>query len=330
MLWKIYQEKADLSGKRCDWVKELNVLDAMGGLLGDQIRQLLLGGSELLILMACMHDLGILYTDEERQQWYEDEEECREFLRDYCPELLGRPAEKYPEDTRKWYLRTLHPFRLPEVLQNEAWKELFARRPLDVVQKNCMIASFQVHGEDWSELCSNQELEYLHVNDADPTFRVLLLRLTDLLDFDETRAPRVLYGYVKDNEKSRAEWDKHRASAGFRYPASPSANDLLYKARYTNPGIEHVVRDFLDRIDEGLVNCVKLQKYCKAGWRQGFPFPRVVLRNEIGSDGYMGGDFCLTMDQAQILDFLTGEDLYDHTDVFIRDLLQKCNRRDPV
>lgn len=112
----------------------------------------------------------------------------------------------------------MHPFRLPEVLQNEAWKELFARRPLDVVQKSCMIASFQVHGEDWSELCNNQELEYLHVNDADPTFRVLLLRLTDLLDFDETRAPRVLYGYVKDNEKSHAEWDKHQASAGFPLP----------------------------------------------------------------------------------------------------------------
>ena len=55
-----------------------------------------------------------------------------------------------------------------------------------------------------------------------------------------------------------------------------------------------------------------------------------MLRNEIGLDGYMSGDFCLTIDQAQILDFLTGEDLYDHTDVFIRDLLQKCNRRDPV
>ncbi|KAI4445884.1 hypothetical protein C823_000401 [Eubacterium plexicaudatum ASF492] len=61
MLWQIYLEKANLSGKRCDWVKDvyeaaaeyladirltfqnytlhdgthiLNVLDAMGGLLG--------------------------------------------------------------------------------------------------------------------------------------------------------------------------------------------------------------------------------------------------------------------------------------------------------
>lgn len=271
-----------------------------------------------------MHDLGMVYTDGERQQWYEDKEGCREFLRDHCPELLGHPAEEWPEDTRKWYLRTLHPFRLPEVLQNEAWKELFDRCPLDVAPKNCMIAVCQAHGEDWSELCSDQELEYLPVSDADPLFCVLLLRLADLLDFDDTRAPKVLYGYVKDNEKSRAEWDKHRASAGFRYPASPSANDLPYKARCTNPGVEHAVRDFLDWIDEELANCVKLQRYCKAGWRQEFPFPRAVLRNEIESDGYTSGDFCLTMDQAQILDLLTGENLYDHTDVFIRELLQNA------
>ncbi len=351
MLWQIYLEKANLSGKRCDWVKDvyeaaaeyladirltfqnytlhdgthiLNVLDAMGGLLGDQIRQLSLGESELLILAACMHDLGMVYTDEERQQWYEDEREYREFLRDYCPELLGRPAKDWPEDIRKWYLRTLHPFRIPEVLQNEAWKELFDRCPLDVVPKYCMIAVCQAHGENWSELCSNQELDYLPVSDADPLFCVLLLRLADLLDFDDTRAPKILYGYVKENEKSRTEWDKHRASAGFRYPASPSASDLPYKAQCTNPGIEHAVRDFLDWIDEELANCVKLQRYCKAGWRQEFPFPRAVLRNEIESDGYMSGDFCLTMDQAQILNLLTGENLYDHTDVFIRELLQNA------
>ena len=350
-LWQIYQEKAVSDGKRCGWVKEvyeaaaeyltdvrqtfqnytlhdgthiLNVLEAMGGLLGDQIGQLTVGEAELMILSACMHDLGMVYTAGERRQWLEDEEACRKFLREYCPELLGRPAEEWPEDTRKWYLRTLHPFRLSEVLQNEAWKELCDRRPLQVVSKSCMIAVCQAHGENWTEIRNNWELEYLPSDDVDPLFCVLLLRLADLLDFDHTRAPKILYGYVKDNDKSRAEWDKHRASAGFRYPDSPSASDLPYKARCTNPGVEHAVRDFLDWIDEELGNCVKLQKYCEAGWRQKFPFPRAVLRNGIESDGYMSGDFCMTMDQTQILNLLTGENLYDHADVFIRELLQNA------
>lgn len=151
-----------------------------------------------------------------------------------------------------------------------------------------------------------------------------MLRLGDLLDFDDTRAPKVLYSYVACNENSREEWDKHQASAGFRYPPTPSRDDLPYKARCTNPGVEHAVRDFLDWIDEELGNCFTLQKYCRAGWRQECPFPRAVMRGEIESDGYMSGDFCLTMDQTQILELLTGENLYDHFDVFVRELLQNA------
>lgn len=350
-LWHIYQGKLSTNEKRSNWVKEvyeaaakymldvrqtfqnytlhdethiLNVLDAMSGLLGDQIDRLTVGEMELLILSACLHDLGMVYTEEEMQRCYQDEAACKKFLKEYCPELLGCPAPEWPEDTRKWYLRTLHPFRLHEVLLNEAWKKLFDKWPLEVVPKRYVIAVCQAHGENPAEFLRKEDLHHLAANDAEPLFCALLLRLSDLLDFDDTRAPGILYSYVACNEKSRAEWDKHQASAGFHYPPSPSADDLPYKARCTNPGVEHAVRDFLDWIDEELGNCIKLQKYCRTGWQQEFPFPRAVRRDEIESEGYMSGDFCLTMDQTQVLQLLTGENLYDNTDVFIRELLQNA------
>lgn len=350
-LWHIYQGKLSTNEKRSSWVKEvyeaaakymldvrqtfqnytlhdathiLNVLDAMSGLLGDQIDRLTVGEMELLILSACLHDLGMVYSEEERQRCYQDEAACKKFLKEYCPELLGCPVSEWPEDTRKWYLRTLHPFRLHEVLQNKAWKELFEKCPSEVVPQRYIIAVCQAHGENPTEFMHKEDLHHLAANDAEPLFCALLLRLSDLLDFDDTRAPRILYSYVVCNEKSRAEWDKHRASAGFRYPVSPSTDDLPYKARCTNPGVEHAVRDFLDWIDEELGKCIKLQKYCRTGWQQEFPFPRAVRRDEIESEGYMSGDFCLTMDQTQILQLLTGENLYDNTDVFIRELLQNA------
>lgn len=351
MLWRSYQGKTSSNEKRSGWVKEvyeaaakylmdvrqtfqnytlhdethiLNVLDAMGGLLGDKIEELSVGEVELLILSACLHDLGMVYIKEEKQRWYQDETSCRKFLREYSPELLGRPAQEWTEDIRMWYLRTLHPFRLAEVLQNEVWKELFARRPLDVVPSRCILAVCQAHGENPAELSHNRDLEYLAANEADPLFCALLLRLADLLDFDDTRAPRILYSYVARNEKSRVEWDKHQASAGFHYPSSPSTRELPYKARCMNPGVEHAVRDFLDWVDEELGNCIRLQKRCRMHWQQEFPFPRAVLRDEIESEGYMSGDFCLTMDQTQVLNLLTGENLYDHRDVFLRELLQNA------
>lgn len=130
------------------------------------------------------------------------------------------------------------------VLQSEAWKELFACCPQEVVPKRCILAVCKAHGENPQEFTHNRDLKHLAANDADPLFCVLLLRLCDLLDFNDTRAPKVLYRYVACNDKSRAEWDKHQASAGFHFPASPSINNLPYKAICTNPGVEHAVRDF--------------------------------------------------------------------------------------
>lgn len=350
-LWKAYKTKINSDARRSLWVEEiyeaaanylldvrktfpnytlhdethiLNVLDGIGGLLGDQISRLSVGEMELLILAASLHDLGMVYTEKEKKRYYQDEEACSKFLRTYRPELLGCSVEEWKAEDQQWYLRTLHPFRLWDVLENEQWSELFKNAPLEIVSKDCILAVCQAHGEKPEELHSNRGLQYLAADDVDPLFCALLLRLGDLLDFDDTRAPKVLYSYVACNEKSREEWDKHRASAGFRYPPTPSRDDLPYKARCTNPGVEHAVRDFLDWIDEGLGNCFNLQKYCRAGWRQEFPFPRAVMREEIESDGYMSGDFCLTMDQTQILELLTGENLYDHSDVFVRELLQNA------
>ncbi len=125
----------------------LNVLDAMAGILGNQIGQLTTGETELLILAACLHDLGMVYAGDEAKRCFDDKKRTGEFLRSNCPELLGCPAEEWPEDIRQWYLRSLHPFRLSDVLQAKAWKELFSTIPGEVVSKQCILAVCEAHGE---------------------------------------------------------------------------------------------------------------------------------------------------------------------------------------
>lgn len=350
-LWKEYKKKADAGSERCIWVKKvyeyatnylkdvrrnfgnytlhdethiLNVLYAMGGLLGDQISNLTVGELELLILVASLHDVGMVYTDEEQKAQYEDTEACKRFLREHYPEFMGSAAEEWTENMRQWYLRSLHSERVAEVLHNEAWKELISQRPRDVVPLQCIVSVCEAHGYNPSDMDGNHDLDYLNANDVSPLFCALLLRLGDLLDFDDTRAPKVLCSYVGDNEKSIEEWKKHQDSIGFVYPASPSTEALPYRAHCTHPGVEHAIRDFLDWIEVELGNCIRLQKSCRKSWQQNFPFPRTILRNEIESDGYMSGDFCITMDQTKILELLTGENLYDNRDVFVRELLQNA------
>lgn len=350
-LWKIYTAGLPADSPRSAWVHRiydsaitylkdvrlkfpnytlhdethvLNVLDAMAGILGDQISQLSKGEAELLILAACLHDLGMVYTQEEVQQCFADKKQTREFLRINSPEQLGCPAEEWPEHIRQWYLRWLHPFRLSEVFQNEGWNTLVADWPTEVVPKRCVLAVCQAHGEAPEEFSTGRDMKYLAADETDPLFCALLLRLADLLDFDDTRAPKVLYSYVACNAKSREEWEKHQASGGFRYPKSPSVAKLPYKAHCTNPGIEHTIRDFLDWIDSELNTCARLQQNCHQDWQRRFPFPQSIAREEVESDGYVSGDFLMTMNQNRIMELLAGEELYDKNDIFIRELLQNA------
>lgn len=346
-IWKYYRKKSRDLSERCAWVKEvykccteylsyvnktfanytlhdkthiLNVLDAIGGLLGDRIKELTPGEAEVLILSASIHDLGMVYTDEEINECYSDERKYNRFAHECCPELLGTSPEEWSDENRQWYLRTMHSFRIKKVLGHEEWKEILQRQPVSMVSMEYVLSVCQAHGETPNELHNNRNLTYLSADDTDTLFCALLLRMGDLLDFDDTRAPRVLFNYA-NNEKSIEEIKKHRFSAGFSYPETPSLKELPYKAKCTDPGIEHAVRDFLNWIDEELMNCSKLQKRCHSRW-QDFPLPRAISREGIESCGYMSGDFCITMDQNQILKLLTGENLYDSPDVFVRELLQ--------
>ena len=159
-LWKEYEKEAGSGNKRVIWVKDvyeyaveylkdvrrnfdnytlhdethiLNVLDAMGGLLGDQISCLSVGELELLILVASLHDIGMVYTDEEKNEKYEDIESRKQFLREDYPEFLRSTKEEWTEDMWQSYLRKLHSWRIAEVLNKKVWKELLDQRPLDVV-----------------------------------------------------------------------------------------------------------------------------------------------------------------------------------------------------
>lgn len=135
---------------------DTDVLDAMGGVLGNQVSQLTVGEMELLILAASLHDLGMVYTEEEKRRHFQDAEACGKFLREYRPEYLDCPAEDWTEDIRQWYLRTLHPFRIPEVLQNEVWKDLFAACPQEVMPKRYILVVSKAHGQNPQDFLRNK------------------------------------------------------------------------------------------------------------------------------------------------------------------------------
>lgn len=351
VLWNLYLKKIpEQDSKRRMWVKDvyefaveflkrvgdafrnytlhderhvLNVIYAMGAILGDQASNLSAGEIELLILVAALHDIGMVYDDNNEEKAFNNERKCSRFLQENCPELIGLPYTEWPENTRQWYLRWLHPFRVSEVLETDEWEVLFGENcPKDVVPLQHIVNVCKSHGEDILSKNTQELPKYQPAYETDLLFCAILLRLADLLDFDNTRAPKILFKYAAGNEASRKEWRKHMASGGFTYPETPSSDDLIFSAVCHDPELEYSIRDFLDVIDDELINCNKLQKFCENNWQRDFPFPRSISKKNIESSGYVSEKFMITMEQDRILELLTGKNLYGSNDVFLRELLQ--------
>lgn len=301
----------------------LNVIDSMSGLLRGYYKQLTQEEIEVLILVACLHDIGMVYTEEERQIYYAEEKLCYDYTLKKYPIYVGLAAQEWSAEARQGYLRTLHPFRVMEVLQRQEWQNIFSQMPASILPQEYIVRICQSHGEDIDVLRSSL-WDYNRAYNVDLRFCAMLLRLADILDFDDTRAPEVLYRYAKKDSISKEEWDKHITSGGFTYPRSASQNALPYRATCKNPMLERVIHRFLDWVDEELKNCQNILPYCDNKWQKEFPLPVCVDRRGILANGYVSGDFSLTMNQSQILNLFTGENLYDNNSVFLRELLQNA------
>ncbi|MBR6961893.1 ATP-binding protein [Candidatus Saccharibacteria bacterium] len=300
-----------------DRVHILNVVDCMGGLLGTKTSKLSIGEIEVLILTAALHDAGMVYSKEQREEIFKNEIHLAAIKKRYKCDIKTCSG-----DNKQDYLRYLHPFRVSEVIQsNSVLRNLFENKPGDIVENEYIFEVCKAHGLNADEIMSNNKLAYLEYEAVDLRFCSFILRLSDLLDFDNSRAPSVLFNTTPLNEKSEEEWLKHMSSRGFHFPKAPSTKELPFKAICDNPNLEHAIKRFLNIIDDELLNCHKNQYAFQRDWKT-FPFPWRISREEIRPNGYESDDFSITMDQQRILQLFAGENLYSQEDVFVRELLQ--------
>ena len=156
----------------------------------------------------------------------------------------------------------------------------------------------------------------------------VLLRLADILDLDDTRAPKTLYNYTKfdkswpDDVYSEGEWKKHLVSRGFHFDKVKDRSvpyELPFSASSPSINVEMSIRDYLSWVNEEFRCCDQVLKKLK------IPFVLPYRVDPIFRDSpYEASNYCLSLDHKKVLELLSGEDLYSDPAVFVRELIQNA------
>jgi len=307
-----------------DATHSVNICNLMAELLGeDGISKLTALEAVLLILSAYYHDTGMVYDPEEKEALLHSQE-FKDFQKEqpYAYIKIKENNGKIPEDITEWYFRSIHHKRM----------ERIPDLVIDGIPiKQELISLCRSHGEGVDSILLNGTLMNFNKEIADLAFCAILLRLSDIMDFDQSRAPDVLYDFLKlknsDNirfETSKKEYIKHKAALGFKFPNKrENVWKLPFFAKCEDIEIEHDIRLFLDTIDKEFANCKRLLSDHCGRWEK-FSLPVSIAREENYGSNYQYGQYLFTLEQDQVINLFTGENLYPDKTVFVRELLQNA------
>ena len=303
-----------------------NIIRLIGEFLGDKVKKLSKLECALIILSAIYHDIGMVFSDKQLKD-IEKEPTFKLFLNENIKAKLdyNENSKKISEDIAEWYCRWMHAKRVwyfLDDLDKFKWGTVSFRDALGHICES--------HNSEANTLIDDKIFETDYLNNADLRFCAVLLRLGDILDFDNSRTPQSVYEFLDlDNPKnrneqiSRDEWNKHLCSDGFSFEHEEGQVKLKFTAGPKHPQIEKNIQTFLDIIEDELIKCQSVLIKCSKKWRD-FKIPLSINRLSIKSQNYKKGDYRLSLDESQIIKLLAGENLYDNEFVFIRELLQNA------
>ncbi|HEY4261153.1 MAG TPA: hypothetical protein VGM98_13395, partial [Schlesneria sp.] len=307
----------------------------------------------LLCLSAFLHDIGMAPDEKTVIAWKKiwdanpdlddgDKEEFHKFQR-YCsarPEqeaqlaALIAQSENTAADLQKSYLisdyiRITHAQRAREIIRKD-WMGKVIYRDIDLTV-------------DLATICASHNADPLSILEMDKHLLcgpdiftclplvAMLLRLSDLLDFDAKRTPELLFSHLfVRHPVSLKEWNKHRTVEAWQI----GPDRICFHAKCKHPAIEASVHDFCDLIDYELSACSniarQLNDFNAANERSiMLRIPYKVDRSKIetqkdisGKPEYVYRKTQFNLSKSQVIDLLMGTKLYGDPEVALRELIQ--------
>ena len=296
------------SARVCEW---------MYALLGEHAEELTALEAALLVMAACCHDIGmsvgVVQEAQMRNPAYHGWE--AHFRQNPMDKMEYEAAGKITDDLLRKYVRMHHHERIEE--HDLEWPDILVRKG---ITENDFLELCRSHGTG----LSREKLTYKKKK-YDLLLCAVLLRLADLLDYDISRSPQVLFRHMglnhPRNEEEMQSAEEHLKNQAGEFDKLIVDGILRYTATYDHPEKEQKVRGYLDMVQQELDYCAKELAQTASAW-QNFRLPYRIDDHDVKRNGFSSKKFCMTMDQDKVIDLLTGENLYSDAGVFVRELLQ--------
>ena len=313
----------------------------------------------VLIYSAFLHDLGMSLSASERDKIIRTAEfadvvrswpELWTALNDARQKLSHVHADdRFPVEAEIFQLQeaALSAILRPRHATPQRYRALIADLK-QAAKRNDLFAYRDVSFEDWLiDVCVSHNLptnvlaeakgpyDERYPRDAlvagdrlNVQFCGVVLRLTDVLDFDRERTPRILfeslgisYESIAGADVSLKEWQKHMSV----HTLSIDTEEIVVAAECQHPVIEKAVRDFCQIIEHEIRDSLAvLRRNAGETVSHYFLDLPISVRPKIRSLGYVFKHMSLQLNQAAITSLLMGERLYSNRAVPVRELLQNA------
>lgn len=264
----------------------------------------------LLILTAFFHDIGmcLLSRDEDvsKEEWYDD----------YSYGKLHYDVN----DLKKRYIRDCHHIRVKLFIEDYNKKV----PEFGWIEKNSNHKSFL----GLERICKshNEGKEAVDRLDSivqqDEKFCAIILRLADILDLDNTRAPLnemedIKFEETNDDIYSWYEWKKHRGAERVSFDSN---GVLILLGKTTETIVYQKLNTMVDWIRVELDLCRELLRNTSVPYRDK-RLPQMI-NNKVEAEGFELGQYAYEIKKNDALKLFMGENLYMDRMVFVRELLQ--------
>lgn len=153
-----------------------------------------------------------------------------------------------------------------------------------------------------------------------------VLRLSDIMDFDRERTPKILFNAIGIQDRklpgfkiSLTEWNKQQAIRAIVL----NENEILVEADCGSPNIEKAIAKMCEWIEQEIRNTSIFIRRNPADVTNKYSLDLpLIVRFRPTRSGYVYKDYSVHLNESSIIKLLMGHNLYDTTQVAIRELIQ--------